>query len=96
MGGFAGGAEQGSPSQAVEPTSRADTPQLVATASADEFHVALDRCEFPVFVWTPPEGGINLANQAATELFNVPLEQSEVRCSRTPVHPPSGLDLPEV
>jgi DNA-binding CsgD family transcriptional regulator len=75
MGGFAGGAEQGSPSQAVELTSRTNTPQLVATASADEFHVALDRCEFPGFVWTPPEGRINLANQAAAELFNVPLER---------------------
>ena len=35
----------------------------------------LDRCEYPVLVWTPPEGTIDLASDAAADLFNVPLER---------------------
>ena len=37
--------------------------------------VVLDRCEYPLIVWTPHEGTINLASDAAAELFNVPLER---------------------
>jgi DNA-binding CsgD family transcriptional regulator/PAS domain-containing protein len=66
MGERAGGSERG-------PLSDADASPL-ATASSDEINLVLGRCEFPVIVWTPPEGTILLANDAAAELFNVPLE----------------------
>ena len=35
----------------------------------------LDRYDYPFLVWSPTEGTINLANEAAAELFNVPLDQ---------------------
>lgn len=75
MGGLSG-----APEQVPEPVPP-DTagPGLVLApvpqASSEDLHLALNRCEFPVLVWSPPEGTILLANDAAAALVNVPLER---------------------
>ncbi len=75
MGGLSG-----APEQVPEPVpADAPGPALalapMAQANSEDLHLALNRCEFPVLVWSPPEGTILLANDAAAALVNVPLER---------------------
>jgi DNA-binding CsgD family transcriptional regulator/PAS domain-containing protein len=76
MGAAAGGAKGTTARpKPVDAPGLTDAAQPVAKASSADLHVVVDRCEFPLFVWSPPEGTINLANEAAAELFHVPLDQ---------------------
>lgn len=56
--------------------SRGGTPQqVVAAANSSDLRASLYRCEFPLIVWSMPEGEIWLANEAAAEVVNLPLSQ---------------------
>jgi DNA-binding CsgD family transcriptional regulator/PAS domain-containing protein len=75
MGGLSGAPEQVPEPVPAEAASRGLTLAPLPQANTADLHLALDRCEFPVLVWSPPEGTILLANDAAAALVNVPLER---------------------
>lgn len=54
---------------------RADMWRATSWADLAGADPVLNRYEYPFLVWSPPEGTINLASEAAAELLNVPLDQ---------------------
>jgi PAS domain-containing protein len=48
---------------------------VLAQTRSEDLRTVLPQCEFPLLVWSPPEGDILLANEAAADLVDVPLRQ---------------------
>ena len=75
MGGLSGAPERFPEPVPTDAGGRELALAPMAQASSEDLHLAVHRCEFPVVVWSPPEGTILLANEAAAALVNVPLER---------------------
>jgi DNA-binding CsgD family transcriptional regulator len=75
MGGLSGAPERFPEPVPTDAGGRELALAPMPQASSEDLHLALHRCEFPVVVWSPPEGTILLANEAAAALVNVPLER---------------------
>ena len=48
---------------------------LLAAASADEFQTAIENCPLPIWLWNEDDGHIRLANQTASTLTGIPLDE---------------------
>ncbi len=75
MGGLSGAPEQIPEPVPTDAGGRELALAPMAEASSEDLHLALHRCEFPVVVWSAPEGTILLANEVAAALVNVPIDR---------------------